>query len=217
MDKCITFSVMPAPPRPKPQVTGRCDCLKITPINTPLPALWWADSKVLSQGRCWGPSTFPQPLPGANMLTPQLLPAVRPRRRFAALVSHAVLSKEGEQSALNLISGLRTSGWGRVGSCPAFADTPGAHPLCPVGVEREVLWGAGAYIAHVAHHIVFKYAKSRTVLVFSLSLLCNDKWVFRGWSPIVLLQREAACCQAICAIYLGNAWFLHNEDEEIVW
>lgn len=140
------------------------------------------------------------------MLTPrpvtQFLLALKPRRRFAAFISQAVLSNEGGCKVL--LSNFRAEDlqWCRKCASPAVSHKHIFHP--PRGSRERHCEGQALAFAHVPHHIVFAYGKSRTMLIFSLFLLCNTKKVFQRLVPRSSVTEGGPCCLAIRTVYPGD-------------
>lgn len=132
----------------------------------------------------------------------QLLLALKPRRRFAAFISRAVLSKEGGNKVL--LSNFRAEDLrrSRKCACPAVSHEHILHP--PRGSKERYREGQALAFTRVPHHIAFPDGKGRTLLVFSLFLLCNPKRVFQRLVPHSSVTEGGPCCLAICTIYPGD-------------
>lgn len=83
----------------------------------------------------------------------QLLLALKQRRRFAAFISRAVLSKEGGNKVL--LSNFRADHLRRCRkcACPAVSREHVLHP--PPGSEERCCEGQVLAFIHVTHHIIF--------------------------------------------------------------
>lgn len=130
----------------------------------------------------------------------QLLLALKPRRHFASFISRAVLSKEGGTKCSYRISGPRASGGAE--SAPVLRLATNTSSISHGGQKRGVVRGR-LFPSHMSH-ITFTYRKGRTVLVFSLFLLCNSEQVFQRLIPHSSVTEGGPRCLAIGTIYPGD-------------